>query len=344
MKRKNGLLLVSLLMVFLLFWGCNNDNGNGNGNGDGDELLTVEQLYPLKENQRVEFLGDGNEFATFYTVIDYLEGNKVQRRTDNGGTQLVEVVQVADGEVVRLYQQGEVYYRENLLQKVGEEEILLKEPIEVGTQWELSDGRVRSITAVEVDVTTPVATYKSVEVTTNPSETNGDAGQGVTRDYYAKDVGLIKRVFAFEGDEITSTLEKVLENQPYVQSVVFYYPTQEYNVYSEVTKDVSFMTNQITRKTIEDSYKKEAPYPVLTPGSTINSLYLNQDGMVYIDVSKAFVTEMNAGAGYESMILQSLANTVGHYYGAQRVILTLDNELYESGHIAMAQGEFLEVK
>lgn len=339
----------ALLIALLLFWGCTNGNGNGddNGNGDGngsDELLSVEQLYPLKENVRYEFLGEGNEFATFFTVIDYLEGNKVQRRTDNGGTQLVEVMQVSDGKVVRLFQQGETYYRENMLEKLGDAEILLQEPIKVGTQWELSDGRVRSITAVDVDVTTPLGTYKSVEVTTNPLNSEENADQGVMKEYYAEDMGLIKKIFAYEGEEITSTLEKILENQPYIQTVVFHYPTQEYEVYTQVSKEVSFMTNQITRKTMEDAYKNEAPYPVLTPATTINSLYLNQDGMVYIDLSKAFVTEMNAGAGYEAMILQSLVNTVGHYYGVQRVLLTLDNGLYESGHIALSQGEYLEVK
>lgn len=75
----------------------------------------------------------------------------------------------------------------------------------------------------------------------------------------------------------------------------------------------------------------------------INSLYLNEDGMVYIDLSREFLTEMNAGSGYEAQILQCVANTFGSYYGSDKVIVTIDNNLYESGHIKLAQGEYLTV-
>jgi uncharacterized protein involved in tellurium resistance len=66
--------------------------------------------------------------------------------------------------------------------------------------------------------------------------------------------------------------------------------------------------------------------------------------MVYIDLNKDFVTEMNAGSGYESMILQSIGNTFGKYYNSQKVILTIDNNPYESGHIVMKKGEYIKVK
>jgi hypothetical protein len=50
---------------------------------------------------------------------------------------------------------------------------------------------------------------------------------------------------------------------------------------------------------------------------------------------------MNAGSSYEAMILQCVADTFGGYYYADRVLLTIDNALYESGHIAFEQGEYL---
>ena len=65
--------------------------------------------------------------------------------------------------------------------------------------------------------------------------------------------------------------------------------------------------------------------------------------MVYIDLNKAFLTEMNAGALYEKMILQSIANTFGQYYNSEKVVLTIDNKLYESGHIVMKKGQYLKV-
>ena len=72
-------------------------------------------------------------------------------------------------------------------------------------------------------------------------------------------------------------------------------------------------------------------------------MYLNQDNNLYIDLNEAFLTEMNVGSGMEEAILQSIVNTFGHYYGVEKVSLTIDNKLYSSGHISMEKGEFFNV-
>ena len=64
-----------------------------------------------------------------------------------------------------------------------------------------------------------------------------------------------------------------------------------------------------------------------------------EENSVHIDLSKDFIDEMNAGAGMESMILQSLTNTLGSYYGVQEVYITIDGGQYESGHIIIQEGE-----
>ena len=60
-------------------------------------------------------------------------------------------------------------------------------------------------------------------------------------------------------------------------------------------------------------------------------------------MSDDFITEMNAGASFENLILQSLTNTLGNYYGVQEVYLTIDGGPYESGHIKIEEGEPLLV-
>ena len=50
---------------------------------------------------------------------------------------------------------------------------------------------------------------------------------------------------------------------------------------------------------------------------------------------------MNAGSGYEVMILQKLGNTFAKYYNANGIILTIEGEPYESGHILMREGKRL---
>ncbi|MCB2293692.1 GerMN domain-containing protein [Clostridium algoriphilum] len=72
---------------------------------------------------------------------------------------------------------------------------------------------------------------------------------------------------------------------------------------------------------------------------TIKSLYLNKDNMVYVDFSKEFTQEMNAGSGYESQILQCITNTLGDYYMVKKDYITVECKPYSSGHILMENDE-----
>jgi hypothetical protein len=81
---------------------------------------------------------------------------------------------------------------------------------------------------------------------------------------------------------------------------------------------------------------------VLTTNTKIKSLYLDRFETIHIDLSGAFITEMNAGAYYETMLLTSIVNTFGGYYGREKVILTIDGNNYSSGHIYLQKGEFLK--
>ncbi len=217
----------------------------------------------------------------------------------------------------------------------------MQEPIKKGTTWTLEDSSKRTITELDVDVSVPAGNYKAVEVTT-------EGLHSTTVDYYAPDVGLVKSVWINKegGEEVSSSLRAIEENAVLVQNVDFFYPNIDDNQYYYKTKQLKFKTNDITRNILANAYNEPVGVTlgrVFTPGTKINSLYLNQDNRVYIDLNQAFLTEMNAGSLYESMLLQSLANTFGRYYGVQEVILTIDNQLYESGHIAFEKGEAMQV-
>jgi hypothetical protein len=360
MKKALSLLAVLILMLFLA--SCNTGNGdennhNGNSNTAGNhsgkntdekdgsnepDPLRIEDYYPVKKDTRYVYEGSGNEYASYDSYIDYTSDSKFQQRVDNGGTVMAKVFEIKDGKLIRRYSRGEVYYRENLLNKTDEkEEILLQEPLEKGTTWTLSDSSTSTITNTDVAISTPSGDYKALEVTTEDES-------GQTIDYYAKNVGLVKTVFVNEGTEITSTLSKIEENVPFVQNILFYYPNIDEGKYYYQNKEIQFHTNDMTKKVLENAYKEAVPAgynigKVFSAQTKINSLYLNQDGNVYIDLNSDFVTNMNAGAMYEQMILQSIANTFGSYYNAAKVYLTIDNGLYESGHIIMRKGEFLTV-
>jgi hypothetical protein len=324
----------------------NNDNpseepgGDDQQPGEGTTAYKIEDYYPFTADTLYAYEGKGNEFAGYNLWVDYIKGNKIQQRINNSGTELVRVIENSEGELKIIFSREESYYREDFTSKQpNKDEVLLKEPLVKGTSWTLADGRKRAVTGVNMDISTPSGNYKALEVTT-------EAPDSQAIDYYVLNVGLVKSVFKSEGSEISSALMEIKNNASLTQSIEVYYPNNVMDKIFMLRKGIIFKTNDITKIVLEKQFKS-APnneaIKLLTPNVKINSLYLNNDGMVYVDFTENFVTEMNLGSGYEGMVLQSIANTLGRYYGVKKVYITLEGKPYSSGHIIMEKGEAFTV-
>ncbi len=335
-----------------------------------EETLSLLEYYPMKADTEYVYEGEGNEYASFVRYTDFLdeENGKIQTRTNNGGTETVRVIEIKDGKLSVISIINECYYRDNIMDDTKtvananttantktttnantttitddsakeETEILLMEPLVKGTQWTLSDGRKRYISETEVKVETPSGSYKALEVTTESTDSN-------TKDYYAYGVGLVKTIFEAEDMEVSSSLSEINSDTPFTQVIDVFYPDADEKIYVEPVT-LTFHTGDITRLILQETLKKEATketyLPLASTNTKINSLYLGEDNIVYVDFSAEFVQEMNAGAGYELLILQSVTNTLGNYYGVQKVYITLEGKPYESGHVIMKKGETFEV-
>jgi hypothetical protein len=345
--RKHSVILI-LIFSLVILGGCAKSSGQTPNNTENEspkqtnqENLTIKDFFPLTENTKYTYEGKGSEYASFTVYTDYIEGERVQQRSNNGGTETVKVLENKDGQLTMLSSQGDSYFREDLTQKqYSNGEVLLKEPLKKGTTWILPDNQKRYISNEGVLVQTPSGDYQALEVTTENQ-------QGTTLDYYAPGVGLVKTEFRLNEDSVVSTLAKIEKNVPFAQVVQFYYPNMKDNKIYSIKKTLSFHTNDKTKQVMEQEYKNVPQGDlarVLSPQVTINNLYLNKDdGMVYVDFSKELVSEMNAGSGYESMILQSITNTLGVYYGVDKVYITVEGNPYVSGHLQMKKGEAFQV-
>ncbi len=335
---KKTLIAAALILSVIMFAGCK--SGGANNQNQNTELKAAD-YFAIKENALYTYEGKGNEFAAYTMFNEYTADGKVQQRINNGGADGIKVLECKDGKITVIYANGDMPYRENKLNAASnEDEVLLMEPIKKGTTWNLADGRVRTITDVSAKVTAPIGEYDAIEVTTTKDN-------DTTKQYYVKGTGLVKLIYSNGSDEITSALSKIEENTSYTQNMNFYFPNINNEKYYYVSKDVSFKTNDATKDILAARYKEEigvGTSKVFGTTTVINSLALNDDGMVYIDLNKAFVTDMNAGSQYESMILQSIANTFGQYYQVSKVIITIDKAPYSSGVILMQKGEYLKTK
>lgn len=336
---KKRFILVGIFLVIVLslalFAGCGNTNGDEEPEPE-PQALSVTDYFPIKENVKYVYEGEGNEYASFEVYIDYTSEDKVQQRVNNGGTVVARVFTIKDGALTRVLSRGEAYYRENLLDaKEGEEEVLLMEPLEAGTTWTLEDGRTRTITSVDAEVSTPLATYTAIEVVT-------EGVNDKSTDYFAKDIGLVKTIFESEGAIVSSSIKEFCQGSMREEIIEFYFPNIDDGKLYFKNKLTAFKTNEDITKILSDAYKEAIVSnvgPVFTSNVEIKSISLNKDSYVELDLNSAFQTEMNAGSGYEAMILQSLANTFAQYYNAKGVVLTIEGQPYASGHIEMEKGQ-----
>lgn len=129
------------------------------------------------------------------------------------------------------------------------------------------------------------------------------------------------------------------------QEITFYYPRMTQTdieiLYKKIPveikpgEDITDILTVYFRTPVESGL-----HPIMSQNTVINSITPDAAAKtVTIDLSSEFVSEMNVGSGMEAAILRCLVNTVGSIYSVQDVIVTLDGQLYESGHIALAPGE-----
>ena len=106
------------------------------GPGVNEASQNIEEYLPLKVGNSWNYVGDGNEFASYVQKVAYAKGNRYQIVINNGGTIMANVVEVREDSLVNTYRSGEEYEDKNLLGRPSNLDItLLKLPIAVGTRW-----------------------------------------------------------------------------------------------------------------------------------------------------------------------------------------------------------------
>ncbi|GFN35553.1 GerMN domain-containing protein [Tepidimicrobium xylanilyticum] len=337
-------LIGMLLLISVLFVGCGGKNvpdDAKNLDGNDEDSLTIEDYYPFKENMKMDYQGVGNEFAEKRVFFEFIGENRGQIKVYNPGTVVVSVLEYKDGELREIFSQGEFYHIENMLNiNNGDSNIILKEPLKIGTSWDTFGGYKRSITGIDVDIETPYGNFKALEVTTELGEGRNQA------DYYVKGIGHVASIYRDGEFEVKSLLER-LEYEPDRVNIGFYYPMYEDIKVAYIEKSIEFNTNDSIEKILEENLKKSGRDDLLASipeNVKINSILLDRGNqMVRVDFSNELITEMNVGSAMESTILKSIVNTLGNYYNVEKVYISTEGKPYTSGHISIDKDEYFTV-
>ncbi len=303
----------------------------------GTSSHVIADYFPFVANQTMVYEGFGNEYAAYTAYPDYISDSRMQLRTSNGGTETIKVLENSGGKLTVVLAKSEIYYKTNLCDAEADSgEVLLAEPLVVGTTWTLPDGSTRTITGVSVPVATPYGDFNALEVTTTYADS-------VTRDYYVLNTGLVKSVFESGDTTVRSELSSILEGGDFViASVALYYPenTDTDTLVSVSETSIHLKTNEDIHDYFSESFITRG---MMSPQTKINALSVDDaSGIATIDFSSSFLTEMNAGSDMEGAIIQSVVNTVGAYFEVSQVIITIDGANYSSGHFFKEKGEWFD--
>lgn len=338
---KKNLLLILFLVFALTVGGCSQIIGNSEGGIDIENKISISDYFPFKENAYYDYEGIGNEFAEQQSFFEYIEGNKAQIKISNPGTTVIKVIEYKEDALIEIYYEAEFYHVENMINNSSEkQDILLKEPLEVGNSWSDPDGHKRSITGVNMEIETPYGDFMAIEVTTELGES------ARTKKYYAKDVGLVASIYEDKSGQV-KTLLKSLKEIPLEINIKTYYPlfSDIKTVYTN--SKIQFNTNEKIEKILEGVLKNppsEGLLPVISQGTVINTIVLDRGQWVLkADFSKELLREMNMGSSQEGEMLKSLVNTLGDFYDIDQVYISIEGKPYESGHNGLIEGESFKV-
>jgi hypothetical protein len=214
MFKRILILFLVICLAFTFFTGCNRDKTNQEEQKDPQveapreepdmPELTVKDVYPLSEGDYWKFAGTGNEYAPFEQKVLFREGDRVQLQNATGGTVMAIIYEFKEGELRVVYSLEEFYEEENILDRENTmEEVILKEPIQVGNTWQ-SGGKDYKIEALDAQVETPAGNFEDcIKVTVNAKEFNSESIV-----YYKPGLGLVKQEYIADEFHIVQELEE----------------------------------------------------------------------------------------------------------------------------------------
>lgn len=324
-----------ILTLILALAGCKGGVDTPVDTPEKPNLQTAKDFFPVLNDSILSFHGEGNEYAAFNVFVEFSQGNRFQQRIDNGGTVVRRVLKVEENQVTEVFFEGESYWRINSLeQESNGTKILLTSPIEVGNKWIQEKDVWSEITAVDLKIETKAGTFQAIEVTTQHEGSS-------LKQYFCEEVGLIKQIFESEGMIVLSELAQIETGASIQERIRLYYPGFDQFEIFYVDVQMPLYSNERLEDVLTKTYRNKPDQElgvVLGKTTRIQEIVFLESGEIRADLNEAFLSEMNAGAAYEGLILQSLVNTLADYFQSQKVILTINGKLYESGHFMLEEG------
>lgn len=158
-----------------------------------DKELTVE--YYLPKSSIVKHFTGGFENAGFTHSVKSIVNNEVHIVQEDTGAMVLLKYKASANEIRLLSSQVIDIDNPNTRENTFHDRLILTGPLEVGTKWVDEGGNNYEITGVNSRVLTRMGFYYAIEVAIT-------RGEYQIKEYYAKDIGLVKRTHGNGSDSI----------------------------------------------------------------------------------------------------------------------------------------------
>ena len=301
--------------------------------------LNIKDYFPIKNVyfQYKLFTPDGNNKPqTEETYLEFFDTKSrlVQKRVLNSSKKpQIKIYQLKNGEILLLDQKENLQYIYNFLKNAPKNgEILLKSPLVVGTSWKINGGE-----------SFIYSTNKKIGILGGLStiQVNTNYNNGNTRiSHFAKDLGLVCE-YVYDSNQVLLSsyeLSSYEKDVSFKQSVKIYFLEYMTNQKKYVKKSLLHSPNN-SMENIFTQWLQTAPSnDLLSLNTKINKISLGKNNSVTIDFSSQISNNMVRQN--EKAFLQTIADTIGSYYNAKRVYITINDQLYESNYIFLTENDY----
>ncbi len=299
---------------------------------------SIKDFLPSNKNTEYTFSrGSENEIVKEY--VEFLEEDKIQIKSVSGTRIASSIYKVQEDAIILTYIAEDNYIKKELFsEESNSHEILLMNPIAIGTTWNNAD-KTLSITSIDIPIETKFGTYNSIEVTTKGKEFT-------QKDYYVLNLGKIKTVVEINDTTFTTELIDYKKDE-LLQGTYRYYYT------SASSKELFFKEEKVSELRDDELQDKIArnmynpPREDLKPlDSNIKINFINlspKKDYVHIDFSFNLNDKLNVGDSFNKPFLQSLANTLGFNYGVENILISFDGKSHSSEQLVLEDSEHIKV-
>lgn len=272
---------------------------------------------------QIKQFSNGAENYTTYMNYNQNDNAQSQIQLRRGGTVATQIFSMGDGQIRQVTSSTNLNPYDNVLSQIGSlqtnnPQVLLQEPLTVGTSWSDDSNYQSEITALYNSIETEAGSLTNViEVTRTSSE-------GVVKDFYAQNQGHVATWSSDSLDnsgeywQLTSDARDVMLTHP----MNMYEPDDSAeNLVRESQGTFAFQTNGSLASAFQQMFRELG---IIDDTIMVNSVSVNSNNVAVIDFTPGVVAVFNNYNASEEAVINSIVYTLGEFFQTNQVRLTVN--------------------